>query len=213
MLRVERGASLRFGTQSGLKLEKAAEGASVLAFSAIRNNDKVGAVFFTDRVEKYIPPKKGTSHVWRLISEIFTHVPENRGTNITAALDFLASVARKRTVTFIVSDFLTPFQVNTLRTVQRRHEVIGILVRDRGDGLLPDQGIVVLECFESGRSMVLDASDRKTRTFFTRQTEVLHTRALETLKRCKVDVIGMDTAASVADTLTAYFRLREKRKK
>ncbi|MFH1154582.1 MAG: DUF58 domain-containing protein [Pseudomonadota bacterium] len=213
MLLVDMSASQRFGTLSGLKLEKAAEAASVLAFSAIKNNDKVGVIFFTDKVEKYIPPKKGASHIWRLIKEMFTYEPESRGTDLTAALDFLATVSRKRTVTFIVSDFLTDFRVNTLKTVQRRHEVIGVMIHDHGDTHLPEKGIVTLECFETGDILVLDASDKKTRVFYKNRVQDMHRSVMETLKRCKVDVIDMDTREPVSDTLTAYFRLREKRMK
>ena len=140
ILLVDMSASQRFGTFSGLKLEKAAEVASVLAFSAIKNNDKVGAVFFTDQVEKYIPPKKGSSHIWRLIREIFTFEPQGHGTNIRAALEYLATVSRKKTLTFIISDFIAPDVKKALTTVRQRHELIGVIISDAGEFTLPVPG-------------------------------------------------------------------------
>ena len=132
MLLIDMSASLKFGTFQGPVLERVAETASVLAFNAIRNNDKVGAVFFTDRVEKYIPPKKGSSHVWRVIKEIFTFSPQGRGTDISGALDYLAKISKKRSFVFILSDFLDQGYLKSLRTLRRRHEPIGVMIYDKG---------------------------------------------------------------------------------
>lgn len=211
MLVIDMSASQMFGTFFGLKLEKAAEVASVLAFSAIKNNDKVGVIFFTDQVEKYIPPKKGTGHVWRLIKEIFTFVPQGRGTDISAALDFLSRVSRKRTTTFIISDFLDVNFDKRIRRVVQRHELISILLSDDGDFELPSQGIVTLSCFETGETVLLDASDKATRTLYRDRKYARHGIILETLKKNKVDCIELKTNASVSDTLQLYFRRRERR--
>ena len=211
MLVIDMSASQGFGTFFGLKLEKAAEVASVLAFSAIKNNDKVGVIFFTDQVEKYIPPKKGTGHVWRLIKEIFTFVPQGRGTDISAALDFLSRVSRKRTTTFLISDFLDVNFDKRLRRVVQRHELISILLSDDGDFELPDRGIVTLSCFETGETVLLDASNKATRTLYREQKYARHGVILETLKKNKVDCIELKTDASVSDTLQLYFRRRERR--
>ena len=211
MLIIDMSASQGFGTFFGLKLEKAAEVASVLAFSAIKNNDKVGVIFFTDQVEKYIPPQKGTGHVWRLIKEIFTFVPQGRGTDISAALDFLARVARKRTTTFMISDFLDAGFDQRLRRVVQRHDLISILLCDDGDFELPGQGIVTLACLETGKTVLLDASNRATRTLYRDQQHRRHGKILETLKKNKVDCIELKTDASVSDTLQRYFRQRERR--
>ncbi|HKK91203.1 MAG TPA: DUF58 domain-containing protein, partial [Desulfobacteraceae bacterium] len=143
MLLIDMSGSQAFGTFFGSKLEKAAEIASVLAFSAIKNNDKVGAVFFTDRVEKYIPPKKGSGHIWRLIKELFTFSPEGRGTDLALALDFLGRVSRKKSILFILSDFLTgQAHAKNLTTAARRHELIGVVLYDQGEFHLPGKGIV-----------------------------------------------------------------------
>lgn len=211
MLVIDMSASQMFGTFFGLKLEKAAEVASVLAFSAIKNNDKVGVIFFTDQVEKYIPPKKGTGHVWRLIKEIFTFVPQGRGTDISAALDFLSRVSRKRTTTFMISDFLDVNFDKRLRRVVQRHELISILLSDDGDFELPNRGIVTLSCFETGETVLLDASDKETRTLYRNRKYARHGIILETLKKNKVDCIELKTDDSVSDTLQLYFRRRERR--
>jgi len=211
MLLIDMSASQQFGTLTGLKLEKAAEVASVLAFSAIKNNDKVGVIFFTDRVEKYIPPKKGSSHIWRLIKEIFTFTPQQKGTDLAVALDFLATVSRKRTVSFIISDFLADNYVRNLRTALQRHELIGVMLYDPGDFTLPEKGIVSMTCFETGRQYLLDASDPNTRSYYERKTRGNYNMALDNLNKSKVDVIEVGTQLSVSDTLTQYFRYREKR--
>lgn len=211
MLMVDMSASLKFGTLCGMKLEKAAEVASVVAFSAIRNNDKVGVIFFTDRVEKYIPPKKGSSHVWRLIKEIFTFVPEGKSTNITAALEFLSSVSRKRTLCFVISDFISNDYSKALRTARQRHELIAVVVSDKGESDLPSGGIVSLTCFETGRNMMIDASSKRVREEYLNQRKIYASKIMEQLKSAKVDSIDMGTDSSVADTLIEYFRYRERR--
>lgn len=211
MLLIDMSASQEFGTFFGLKLEKAAEVASVLAFSAIKNNDRVGVIFFTDRVEKYIPPQKGTGHVWRLIKEIFTFVSEGRGTDISGALDFFSKVARKRTTAFMISDFLDTDFDRSLRRAAQRHELISILLFDDGDFELPARGIVTLACLETGRTILVDASDNKARNAYREQRLSIHGLSVDNLRRNKVDCIELKTDASVSDTLQLYFRRRERR--
>ncbi|SLM30533.1 conserved hypothetical protein [Desulfamplus magnetovallimortis] len=211
MLLVDMSRSLHFGTFSGMKLEKAAEVASVLAFSAIKNNDKVGVLFFTDRVEKYIPPKKGASHVWRLIKEIFTFEPCGKGTDLVAALEYLSSVSRKRTFSFIISDFISHDPAKALRTASRRHELIGVLISDKGEFCLPEKGFVYLTCFETGRKLLLDASSKTVQKFYTDRKNIHYSKVMECLKSSKIDCIEISTQDSVSDTLTRYFNYREKK--
>lgn len=211
MLMVDMSSSLRFGTFFGTKLEKVAEVASVLAFSAIRNNDKVGVIFFTDRVEKYIPPKKGSSHIWRLIKEIFTFVPDGKGTSITAALEFLSSLSRKRTLCFVISDFISDGYLKALRTARQRHELIAVVVSDKGEFELPSGGIVSVTSFETGRNMMIDAGSSRVREAYLNQRRAYAGKTMEQLKSAKVDSIEIKTENSVADTLIQYFRYREKR--
>ncbi len=217
MLLVDMSASGRFGTTGSIKRETAAEIAAILAFNAIRNNDKAGAILFTDQVERYIPPKKGSAHVWRLIREIFTFQPENPGTDIVAAVDFLARVCRKRTVAFLVSDFLTEhFDRQTtlrIRSAARKHELVSILVTDPGEFRLPEGGIVALRDLESGAVKYLDAGDRRSRQRFRECRQAVHDRILQTHKNMDLDCIEMPTDGDAADALVRYFRYRERRRR
>ena len=217
MLLVDMSGSGRFGTTQSIKRETTAEIAAILAFNAIRNNDKAGAILFTDQVERYIPPKKGSAHVWRLIREIFTFQPEHTGTDIVEAVDFLARVCRKRTVAFLVSDFLTDdFGRNTalrIRSAAKKHELISILVTDPGEFRLPDGGIIALRDLETGAVRVLDASDRATRERYRTSRQAVHERIVQTHKTIDLDCIEMPTDGDAADALVGYFRYRERRRR
>ncbi|GAB4256271.1 MAG: DUF58 domain-containing protein [Deferrisomatales bacterium] len=211
-LLVDMSASGTFGTAESAKRDVMAETAAILAFNAIRNNDKVGAILFSDRVEGYIPPKKGASHVWRVIKEVLTHEPRGRGTDLAEALRFFGGVARKRSVAFLVSDFLAEGYEGPLRIAARRHELIGVLVRDPGDGRLPPAGLVEVEDLETGATAVLDASDPRARAAYERLAGERRRRALEVLRRADVDPIEIATDGSLVDPLLRYFRQRERRR-
>jgi len=211
ILLVDMSASQRFGTFSGLKLDKTAEVASVLAFSAIKNNDKVGAIFFTDQVEKYIPPKKGSSHIWRLIREIFTFEPQGRGTNIRVALEYLASVSTKKSLAFIISDFMAPDVAKGLRTARHRHEFIGVIISDPGEFTLPSRGIVTMAGLETGGTWILDAGNPQVRQRYIQWKKEQLVDIETALTWARVDYFHMSTDQSVADVLTLFFRQREKR--
>ncbi len=217
MLVVDLSASGRFGTSENSKQELAAETAAILAFNAIRNNDKVGAVLFTDQVEHYIPPKKGSGHVWRVIKEIFTHRPQHIGTDISAAVEFLGRVCRKRSVVFLISDFILPPGALTvdrqMRSVGRRHELINVLISDPGEFVLPPAGMVTAKDLESGQLVQLDASHGPTRQQYARRRQQAYETIREQFKAADLDCIEISTAASAADALTRYFRLRERRKR
>jgi uncharacterized protein (DUF58 family) len=217
MLLVDMSGSGRFGTTDSTKRETAAEIAAILAFNAIRNNDKAGAILFTDQVERYIPPKKGSAHVWRLIREIFTFQPEHTGTDIVEAVNFLARVCRKRTVAFLVSDFLSEDFGRTtalrIRSAARKHELISVLVTDPGEFRLPDGGIVAFRDLETGAIRRLDASDRATRERFQASRQVFHAKVLQIHKAMDMDCVEMTTAGDAADALVRYFRRRERRRR
>lgn len=214
MLLVDMSASGFFGTTDNLKVETAAEIACILAFNAIRNNDKVGAILFTDRVEKYIPPKKGSSHVWRVIKEIFSFKPVHKETDIENAIRYLGRVCRKKTVSFLISDFLCrPDYVHQLKTASKKHELIGVLLSDPGEFVLPEGGLVSVEDLETGSLFIYDASDKQTRHEFEKLKRSEYAHISEMLKSSDIDCIQADTASDVADVLTRYFRYREKRKR
>lgn len=213
MLLIDMSRSGFFGTGENLKVDKAAEVASVLAFNAIKNGDKVGAVFFTDKVERYIPPKNGSAHIWRVIREIFTFKPESRGTDIDAAVAFLGRVCRKRTVSFLISDFLAEPCTRTLRLVGRKHELISILLSDPGDFLLPGAGLLTARDFETGRTVLLDLSDRRTREKVRSIKLAEKAEIMDEMKRAGLDIIDLSTEASTTDALTRYFTWREGRRR
>ena len=212
MLLVDMSASGCFGTGENIKQETAAEIAAVLAFNAIRNNDKVGAILFTDQIEKYIPPKKGSAHVWRVIKEIFAFEPQHRGTDIQGAVRYLGRVCRKRTVSFLISDFLSPDYTRQLKIAGKKHELIGILLSDPGEFALPAAGILSVQDFETGERFLFDASDTKTRNKFETLKTDEYRRLIESFKTSDIDCIEISTRDSVADVLTKYFRYRERRK-
>ncbi|MGD9368514.1 MAG: DUF58 domain-containing protein [Desulfobacteraceae bacterium] len=217
MLLVDLSASGRFGTREHSKQEIAAETAAILAFNAIRNNDKVGAVLFTDQVERYIPPKKGSGHVWRVIKEIFAHRPRHTGTDISEAVGFLGRVCRKRSVAFVISDFLLPegraVVDRQMRSVARKHELINIFISDPGDFVLPRGGIISARDLETGDLIQIDAFHAQTRSVFEQRQRRAYDRILRQFKSADLDCIEVSTAVSAADALTRYFRYRERRKR
>jgi len=212
MLLVDMSASGCFGTVENIKQETAAEIAGVLAFNAIRNNDKVGVILFTDRVEKYIPPKRGAAHVWRVIKEIFAFKPQHSGTDIQSAVRYLGRVCRKRTVSFLISDFLSENYVHQLKIANHKHELIGILLKDPGEFCLPGAGLVAVKDLETGELYCFDASDKITRKQFELRKTEEYRATVETLKTSDIDCIEISTQDSVAEALTKYFRVRERRK-
>jgi len=220
MLLVDMSASGLFGTTHNLKRDTAAETAALLAFNAIRNNDKVGLILFTDRVEKYIPPKKGSAHVWRVIKEIFSFHPKNRGTDILEAVQYLGRVCRKKSVSFLISDFISSEasenmsqQARLLRVASKKHELIGVLLSDPGEFQLPSSGMVYVQDLETGEMLAFDATDEHTRRRFNRQKRMEYHQNLELLKSSEIDCIQISTGDDTADSLTRYFRSRELRKR
>ena len=213
MLLVDMSASGTFGTTDALKKEVAVETAAILAFNAVRNNDKVGVILFTDQVEKYIPPQKGAAHVWRVIKEIYTFEPIHKNTDIGSALKYLGHMCRKRALSFLISDYLADGYVHPLKIAARKHEMIGVLISDPGDFSLPGGGLMTLEDFETGRQVFLDAWDKRTRQQFTDRKRAEYNRALETLKAADIDCIEISTSGSVSDALIKYFRYRERMKR
>ncbi len=217
MLLVDLSASGRFGTQENFKQEISAETAAILAFNAIRNNDKVGAILFTDQVERYIPPQKGSGHVWRVIKEVFAFQPRHTGTNISEAVGFLGRVCRKRSTAFVISDFILPGQDEVvdrqMRSTARKHELINILVSDPGEFVLPSGGIVTARDLETGGWIEFDAFHEKTRKIYEKRRRQAYERIREAFKAADLDCIEISTQGSAADALTRYFRYRERRKR
>lgn len=212
MLLVDASASTRFGSVKQFKQELAAELAALLAYSAIINNDKVGLVIFTDRVELALPPRKGNRHVLRVIREILNHVPQGRGTDIPLALDHLNRVTTRRCVTFLLSDFLAPNLRRPLRVANRRHDLIAVVLEDPRESALPDIGLVTLEDPETGATFVADTSDARLRAEFARRQEVARAERDRFLRTLDIDAINVRTDQPYTRALLRFFRERERRR-
>lgn len=211
MLLIDMSASNRFGSKGSLKLEKAAEIAAVLAFNAIRSGDKAGALLFTDKVEKYIQPKRGAGHIWTLLREIFSFEPESKGTDISEALAYFARVCRKKSLAFLVSDFIAEKYDKELRHVARKHELISVMISDKSEFTLPESGVFLLRDLETGSIRFADAGDRVFKKAFTEKRMRIKNDALGIMKSGNIDVIDVDTESDVSEKLEAYFRKRERR--
>jgi uncharacterized protein (DUF58 family) len=211
MLLVDVSASGLFGSIELSKRELAAEVASILAFSAINNNDKVGLLLFSNEVELFIPPKKGRLHTLRLIREMLYFEPKGRGTNLAGALDYMNRVISRRAVVFMISDFMAPDFTKALTVTSRRHDLVAMPVTDPGESELPDVGIVTLEDAETGEQIDVNTSSRAVRRgLFELNEERL--RALDRLLRSRrVDVVPLSTAEDYLIPLRAFFDQRERR--
>lgn len=211
MLLVDASGSTHFGTVKQLKSEMAAELAAVFAFSAITNNDKVGLVIFSDGVEMSLPPKKGTRHVLRVIREVLNFQTTGKGTDISAALEHLNHVTKRRCVTFVISDFLDPKAQLALKIANRKHDVIGVVIDDPRDFNLPDVGLIELEDAESGERVLVDTGDARVRQAFAEQAEKARRERDRLLRSVDVDAIVLQTDRSYTEALMRFFRMREKR--
>ena len=211
MLLVDVSASGDFGTRERMKGDLAVEVCSLLAFSAIKNNDKVGLIIFSDRVEKFVPPRKGRRHVLRVLREMLYHEPEGRATHLGAALEYLSRVIRRRAVVFVVSDFVSkPFE-KALGVAGRRHDVVALRVRDRRESELPPIGLVELEDAETGERLVVDTSNRDFRAAFASRGEEARAAQDRTFRRSKVDVVDLGPGRPYLRPLMRFFEERGRR--
>ncbi len=208
---VDLSASGAFGSRTQTKNEVAAELCALLAFSAIRNNDKVGLVVFTDRIERFIPPKKGQSHVLRLIRELLSFKPTGRGTNIAQALDYLGRIAQRKAIVFLVSDFLDENYDRPLRVLAHRHDLVAVSVDDPREKSLPDVGLIELEDNETGERVIVDTSSRDVRTRFAAQARRRAAERTEMFRSTAVDEIHVTAGQDYVRDLMLFFRKRESR--
>src|ERR1051326_790391 len=211
MLVVDVSASGNFGSTTQSKRELAAEVACLLAFSPIRNNDKVGLLLFTDRVELFIPPKKGRSHTLRLIREILFFQPEGLGTEPALALDYLNKIVTRRAVVFFISDFQAPDFSRALAVTARRHDFIAVHIRDERESALPNIGMITLEDAETGAQIEINTADRKTRSLFADIVRRYDAELSRTLRRNHIDAIALQTGEDYLPALRSFFKQRERR--
>jgi len=211
MLLVDLSGSSQFGTAGRFKSELAAELCAVLAFSAIRNKDKVGLIVFTDRIEKFVPPAKGSRHVLRVIREILYFRPTGTGTDLSLALQYLSKVARRQTVAFLISDFADAGYEKALRIASRRHDLVPVVVRDPREETLPAVGLIALADPETGAETVLDTGDAALREAFARRRTAEREKLLKLFRSSDLDSIEVSTGQPYEKDLLKFFRQREKK--
>ncbi|HEY3246216.1 MAG TPA: VWA domain-containing protein, partial [Phycisphaerae bacterium] len=199
------------GTAEQLKRDLTAEVCATLAFSAIKNNDKVGLILFTDRIEKFVPARKGPRHVLRVIRDLLYHDPQGHGTDIAAAFDHLNKVTTRRCVVFLVSDFQAVGYEQPLRIARKRHDLIPICIHDPRESVLPNVGLIELMDAETGELLVVDSASRHVRAQFADEALTTRTQREWLLRRMKVDSINVMTGQSFVEPLTRFFRAREAR--
>ncbi|MDE0864289.1 MAG: DUF58 domain-containing protein [Rubripirellula sp.] len=209
MLLVDLSASQDFGTNLQTKRELITELGATLAFSAIKNNDKVGLSLFTDQIEKAIPPRKGKRHVLRLIRELLYCQPIGRGTHLKSALDHLLRTASQRTVVFLISDFQDIGFEKTLRITRKKHDVIPILISDQREQELPNVGLLRLRDPESGSMVTIDTSSRRHREAFRKMQELEAANRDAIFRRLKMQPIRLSTGEDYVDPLKRFFHRRE----
>ena len=200
-----------FGTKDKMKRDVMAEIGALLAFSAIKNNDKVGLLLFTDRVEKFIAPKKGRPHVLRVIKELLYYKPEGRKTNINAALEYAGKVLKKRCVVFMLSDFMDSGYERLLRILNKRHDIVGISISDPRETYLPDIGLIEFEDAETGESIYLDTGDDFLKKELTKRRLLFLQGRNQAFKSMGLDSIDISTGKSYIGPLMLFFKARAKR--
>lgn len=211
MLAVDVSGSERFGTRRRFKSEVASELAAVLAMSAIRNNDRVGCLMFTDVIEHVVPPRKGRRHALRLIRDILAFEPRNRGTDIGGATEYLNKMLHHKTIIFLVSDFQGSNIEHPLKLLAQRHDVVAVTVEDASERALPDIGLVRLMDPETGQTIDIDTSDARVRAQFDLQVTEEAKARRHLLRRLAIDEIPVNTETGIMDPLLRFFRSRETR--
>ena len=208
MLVIDISQSSVFGTKSQFKSEIITELAAVIAFSASINNDKVGAILFSDKIEKYIPPKKGRSHILRIIREIIYHDAESKGTNLSAALEYLNNVQKKKAITFILSDFMTKEYETALSIASRRHDIVGMHIYDERETTMPNVGMLRSVDPETGALVFLDTSSRKVRDQYQDWYESNFEYYNKTFNRYRSDHLSIATGEDYVKKLLKFFKRR-----
>lgn len=214
ILMVDASSSGEFGTCRKTKREISAEISALLAFSAIKNNDRVGLIIFTDQVEKFVPPKKGSKHVLRVIRELLYFRPHGRGTDIAAALDYLNRLTRRKAVVFLISDFLCSGYERALRVTNKRHDLVAISITDPREQTLPNVGFVELEDAETGERILRDTSDRSFRQSFTESNARLSRERARQFAAMNVDAVNISldmTEDPYLLPLMQFFKMRAKK--
>jgi len=218
MLLVDVSASREFGSTMQFKQELATELSAVLAFSAIQNNDKIGIIFFSDQIEKFIPPKKGRGHILRIIRELLNIEPQSRKTDVSNALKYFTNVIKKKSIAFLISDFLDPnFSSDSssgeeaLKIANKKHDVVALRLYDQREVQLPSVGLVKMKDAETGQFKWVDTSSRKVRNYYDQWNRINDANLAKIFKRCGVDSTQIKTDESYVKPLMNLFKRREGR--
>ena len=210
MLLIDVSGSREFGTQEKMKKNIITEISAILSFSAIQNNDKIGVIFFSDKIEKFRPPKKGKSHILRIIRELIDFEPEDRGTNIAETLRYLTNAIKKRCTAFVISDFMDDSKdlEMALSIANNKHDVVALKIYDTRETELPPIGLVKLKDAETGKYVVVDSASKKTRDLY-RRWWLEHSAKLDAMfKKCGVDNTAINTSEDYVKSLVALFKKR-----
>ncbi|PIE74670.1 MAG: DUF58 domain-containing protein [Deltaproteobacteria bacterium] len=212
VLLVDMSSSNLFGSTGMTKMEKAAEVAALVSYVAIKNNDRAGLILFTDKVELYIPPGKGPSHVWRIIRAVYTfNSGKGAKTDIKKALDFFAKVAPIKSLCFLISDFNSPPFEKEIKMLKPRHEIIAVKIGDKNDFYLPSDGIVSFRDPETGREFLFDSGFKDSREKWLDKAQAYKNGISLFFKKCGIDLLELNTDDSSGDMLVKYFRYRHLR--
>lgn len=208
MLLIDVSASSMFGTSGQFKSELITEIAAVIAFSATTNNDKVGAILFSDKIEKYIPPKKGRKTILRIIRDLITHETENKGTNLKIALEYLNNIQKKRAIVFVLSDFIDQDYEQALNIASRRHDIVGMHIYDKSEKELPNVGLLRIRDAETDKEKIIDTSKRSIRedysNWFAKHEEYFKTM----FNKSGSDVVSIQTNQDYVKALLKFFKKR-----
>ncbi len=211
MILLDASGSSYFGTQQRLKSELAAELSAVLAFAATQNNDRVGLIIFTDRIEKFIPPRKGLSHVLRVIREALYYKPKGSGTDIAGAIRFLDRVTSRRAVTFLISDFFAKDFKKPLSIANKKHDMVALTITDPRETSMPDVGLIELRDAETGKRYLIDSSSPKLRETYAVRARTMSDERTKLFASISLDHIDIRTDKPYVEELIKFFRMRKRR--
>jgi uncharacterized protein (DUF58 family) len=211
ILMVDLSGSLMFGSTSKTKRSVAAELSAILAFSALKNNDKVGLILFTDKIEKFVPPRKGNKHVLRIIRDVLSYEPGGNATDIKGALEFMNGAIKKRSIVFLLSDFMDEGYEKILRVVGKKHDLIGVILDDRRENELPDIGLIKFVDAETGQERWIDTNSKRVKTIMKKTREEAISRRNSMFLASRLDRINVQAGSDYIKPLVQFFRVRERR--
>ena len=211
MLMVDVSSSGEFGSNGKLKNEISAEVASILAFAAIRNNDKIGLIVFSNKVEHYITPKKGKAHVWNIIRTILNYQPEGRLTDLNIPLEYLLKIQKRKCIAFLISDFQATNYETNVKLARQKHDLVAISISDPRERDLPKVGLINLRDSETGETLLIDTDNREMTKLLTTYEQEKRNKFKKLFRSIGVDTIEIDTDGSLVEPIIRYFKIREKR--